>query len=226
LSALGGLFPIITTYGGNEIESVRVLDSEAGAPDVWSHIDHQLVTCQTDLYNVALSLRGLTLLLMPSPQVSASRLSSVVRFPSMEQWEAIDNDESPALFHAKFLGKSMANEEEEWSSSQPPIADIGSELEGKELDGERPIGKAVDGKTDGDRTDLDSDDIIAGCYMLDIGIDDFPFPKIWVRADYIRIFNYLQAYYDWPRAHNVAPAVVITGQPGIGKVLRIHRFLD
>lgn len=106
----------------------------------------------------------------------------------MEQCEAIDNDESLALFHAKFLGKGMANEEEEWSSTQLPVADIGSDLEGKELDEEKPIGKAVDGKTDGDRTDLDSDDIIAGCYMLDIGIDEFPFPKIWVRADYIRIF--------------------------------------
>jgi len=137
----------------------------------------------------------------------------------MEQWEAIDNDESLALFHAKFWGKGMAIEEEEWSSTQPPVADIGSELKGTELDGERPIGKAVDGKTDGDRTDLDSDDIIAGCYMLDIGIDDFPFPKIWVRADYIRIFDYLQAYYDWPRAHDIAPAVVITGQPGIGESL-------
>ena len=73
---------------------------------------------------------------MPSPQVSASGLSSVVSFPSMDQWEAIDNDESLTLFHAKFWGKGMAIEEEEWSSTQPPVADIGSELEGKELHGD------------------------------------------------------------------------------------------
>ena len=115
-------------------------------------------------------------MIMPSLQVSASGLSSVVRFPGIEQWQAID-DESLALFHAKFWGKGMAIEEEEWSSTQLPVADIESEFEGKELDEERPIGKAVDGKTDGDRTDPDSDDIIVGCYMLDIGIDDFPFPK-------------------------------------------------
>ena len=91
----------------------------------------------------------------------------------------------------------MAVEEKEWLSTQQPASDKAGELEGIGLD----------------------DDIIPGCYVLDLGIAGLPFAKIWIRAEYIRIFNYLQAYYDRPRMNNLAPAVVITGQPGIGESL-------
>lgn len=83
-----------------------------------------------------------------------------------------------------------------------------------DLDGE---GEAMHtDETWGDLTDLD-DDVIPGCYMFDIGIKGFPYPKIWICADYIRVFDYLQVYYNLPRLRNIAPAVVITGQPGIGE---------
>jgi hypothetical protein len=36
-------------------------------------------------------------------------------------------------------------------------------------------------------------DIIPGCYILDLGIH-FEFSKIWIRADYIRIYDYLENY--------------------------------
>ena len=126
----------------------------------------------------------------------------------------------------------MAIEEKEWLNIQTPASDIGREPEGPELHGERCMEKAVDVKTDrGETTDNDEmwddfsdldDDIIPGCYMLDIDLKGFPYPKIWIRADYIRVFNYLQVVYDRPRLHDIAPAVVITGQPGIGECLIAH----
>jgi len=110
----------------------------------------------------------------------------------------------------------MAVEEKEWLNTQPPVSYKGGELEGKDLDrGKETMDRA---EMWDDLTDLD-DDVIPGCYVLDLGIAGLPFAKIWIRAEYIRIFNYLQAYYDRPRMNNLAPAVVITGQPGIGESL-------
>jgi len=54
---------------------------------------------------------------------------------------------------------------------------------------------------------MDVDDVgefVPGCGILNIGIDDFPFEKIWIRADYIRVFNFLEA---------VRPAIAWHQQP-------------
>ena len=66
-------------------------------------------------------------------------------------------------------------------------------------------------------TDMD-DDVISGCYFLDIGIPDIGISRLWIRADYIRIFNFFQTFYD-ERAKPMAkaPSGVLTGQPGIGE---------
>ncbi|KAF8526672.1 hypothetical protein BU17DRAFT_82885 [Hysterangium stoloniferum] len=56
--------------------------------------------------------------------------------------------------------------------------------------------------------DVDDDgeaDILPGCYSLGIGIEGF-IPFIWIRAEYIRIFDACQKTYN-------------KGQPGIGKNL-------
>ncbi|KAF8624106.1 hypothetical protein AX15_006042, partial [Amanita polypyramis BW_CC] len=42
------------------------------------------------------------------------------------------------------------------------------------------------------------DDIIAGCYSLEIGIEGFPLPRIWIRAEYTRIYDALEARYRMP----------------------------
>ena len=55
------------------------------------------------------------------------------------------------------------------------------------------------------------------CYMLDIGIDELRYQKIWIRTEYLRIFNYVQELSDHDWVHNLAPAIVIAGQPGIGE---------
>lgn len=108
----------------------------------------------------------------------------------MENLTILDNSEPFAQFHSKFWGTSMAVEESEWRSAQTPLSNMESELE-----------------------------INPGCYMLDISIEGLPFPKIWIRAEYIRIFAYLEYHYNHERVHNLAPSVVITGQPGIGEFL-------
>ena len=77
-------------------------------------------------------------------ELESSSLASVVRNPT---WKA--DDETPlALFHKKFWGKSMKDEESEWRKSQPEIR--------------------IDQDQD-EITDMD-DDIISGCYILDISV--------------------------------------------------------
>ena len=65
--------------------------------------------------------------------------------------------------------------------------------------------------------DESDDDIIEGCHFLKIDIEDFKYPLIWVRAEYIRMYNALEAHYRVPVCPYLAPAVIITGQPGIGE---------
>ena len=77
---------------------------------------------------------------------------------------------------------------------------------------------------DEDTTADPDDDIIPGCYMLDIGIDGLRFSKLWIRAEYIRVFNSLKTYYDTPVFQYWAPCVVVTGQPGIGELVASDYF--
>src|SRR5258708_24161663 len=118
-----------------------------------------------------------------------SSLASVVR---NRRWKVGTN--SLTLFHEKFWGKSMDGEESRWRESQ-----IGGDQDQDEI------------------ADMD-DDVISGCYFLDIGIPDIGISRLWIRADYIRIFDYIQSFYE-ERADPMVrvPSVVLTGQPGIGE---------
>jgi hypothetical protein len=121
----------------------------------------------------------------------SSSLASVV---CNKTWKA-DDDKTPlALFHKKFWGKSMKDEESEWRESQIRIDQDQDEI-----------------------TDMD-DDIISGCYVLDISIPRMQVSHLWIRADYIRIFDYFQAFYDrHARPMAKVPSGVLTGQSGIGE---------
>jgi len=66
--------------------------------------------------------------------------------------------------------------------------------------------------------DSTADEISPRCYVLDIcirGVED----KIWVRADYIRMFEFAEKFYAESLSNPQSPCLVITGQPGIGKTL-------
>ncbi|KAF8340043.1 hypothetical protein F5887DRAFT_453795 [Amanita rubescens] len=148
-------------------------------------------------------------------QENGPSLASVVGSPPTE-WEPFkaSSKSRPAQFHAMFWGKSMANEEPKWRDAQPPSMPV----EGTELgNAERQGGDEHMDMDVSEEDDDDDDDIIEGCYSLEIGIKGFEFPRIWIRAEYIRIYNALEDRYRMPSYPYLAPAVVITGQPGIGE---------
>jgi hypothetical protein len=65
--------------------------------------------------------------------------------------------------------------------------------------------------------DNKDNDIIPGCYLMDFGLEGLGNRRIWVRADYVRIYDYAEFHYNkksYPP--NQAPSMVVTGQPGIG----------
>ena len=63
--------------------------------------------------------------------------------------------------------------------------------------------------------DEDEEEISPGCGILDIAIPGINPSKLWVRKEYIKLSEYCEEYLG--RDHFIAPSVVITGQPGIGK---------
>ena len=64
--------------------------------------------------------------------------------------------------------------------------------------------------------DVDDDDSSCppGCAILDIGIDNLPFHKIWIRADYIRVYDFIESREAPNRmaVNLLPPAAVVTGQ--------------
>jgi hypothetical protein len=60
------------------------------------------------------------------------------------------------------------------------------------------------------------DDIKPGCYVLDIAIKGIQFKKIWIRAEYLEIYDYFEDYYNEADRIARCPGGVLTGQPGIG----------
>lgn len=142
-------------------------------------------------------------------QESGPGLASVIgsRPEVLAEWNSnlLASELSLTRLHAKFWGKSMADEEREWRDTQPPIPAVGSELGDERMDEDGSEGAGLD------------DDIIPGCYFLEIDIEGLEYPMIWIRADYIRIYNALETHYRKPAYPHQAPAAVITGEPGIGE---------
>jgi hypothetical protein len=127
-----------------------------------------------------------------------SKSSSLASVVGTQTWKADDNT-PVAQFHKKFWGKSMKDEESEWRDTQEDTQ------EDEHMD------------QDQDET-ADMDDIIPGCYVLDIGIPGMAISRLWIRADYIRIFNFFQDYFnDYAKPMDRVPSAVLTGQPGIGE---------
>ena len=142
--------------------------------------------------------------------------SVVVDNQLLEEWigpwlKLADSDEAAQL-HRKFWRKSMVSEEAEWRGTQKPVGDDPGDVSDGEVD---PMDVDMDEKGKEEEVDFGP-----GCYILNIDIDDLPHPKIWIRAEYIRIYDRCSAHYESclsQPSRDVAPSVVITGQPGIGK---------
>ncbi|KAM6503293.1 hypothetical protein JOM56_000236 [Amanita muscaria] len=121
-------------------------------------------------------------------------------------------------------GDEVMNEHE--GKPDEDEGEVMNEGEGKSDEDEGEVMSEGEGKPDedeGEATDQD-DDILPDCYVLDISIRYMP-RSLWIRADYIRIFDCFQAHYDKytkPKPKGKTPSAVLTGQPGIGKSFWIY----
>jgi len=139
---------------------------------------------------------------------SGLKLADVVEFdPLAQPWNKLGGGNRFSMFHARFWGKSMVDEEREWLNLKTQSADHSTDDD-----------VIMDDGYDED-TDVDGDDeFIPGCYELDISpnpVSDVS--KIWIRADYIRVYKYTESRYDLCYKRRRAQAVVYTGHPGTGE---------
>ena len=113
----------------------------------------------------------------------------------------------------------MAIEEREWLSTQPHVAGRRGDEEWDRTDAmDKDVHESIDEDSE---TDMGvDDDYISGCYILDVGL--FLNRKMWIRADYIRIYNALEVHYKKDPAPSCrTPSAVVTGQPGVGQFQNI-----
>ena len=143
-------------------------------------------------------------------QASGSTLKSIIgsRPQVLKEWESSGSftELLPVQLHVKFWGKSMADEEQKWRNAQSATP----------MEGSRPGNECQGGyePMDADVSE-EGDDVIEGCCFLELDNEDLDISSIWIRAEYIRIYDALESCYQ--NAFKRAPAVVITGQPGIGE---------
>ena len=158
---------------------------------------------------------------MSESSSDSSSLASVIRDQALVKPGDLH---TLTLLHEKFWARSMAHDETEWRNAQSKSGVQHHDEDGNEHEDENEGNKmeADDGDDDddgddGNDDDDDNDDDIPGCYLLNIG-----FRQLWIRSDYIRVFNAIQDYYSWyakPRA--ITPSIVLTGQPGIGEFFSV-----
>jgi hypothetical protein len=170
-----------------------------------------------------------------SGQIPGSRLADVIGSPDIGEGHAkifadwtsnlLPNDLPLSRLHAKFWGKSMVDDEHEWRKSQPVAEECMDDGEDALMAGiEDEVMEATDGDEE-EAEDEEDEDLIPGCYFLDMSVAGIE-PSIWIRADYIRIYDRLEAHYAKVGSRGRAPAAVLTGQPGIGEWSSIiHRFM-
>ena len=143
---------------------------------------------------------------------SGLKLADVVEFVRAAQpWNKIDDGHSRFVeFHAKFWGKSMVDEEQEWLN-------LRTRSKSHSTDDDVIMDDGYD--EDRDDTDADGDDeFIPGCYELDVSPNPVSrLSKIWIRAEYIRVYKYTESRYDLCYSRGNAHAVVHTGHPGTGE---------
>src|SRR5258708_6020015 len=132
-------------------------------------------------------------------------------------WFKLADSDKAAQLHRKFWRRSMVSEEAEWRGTQKSVGDDPGDVSDGEVD---PM--------DVDMDEEEEDEIGPECYILNIGIKGLPHSKIWIRTDYIRIYDYCSGHYESCLSQPsrwVAPSIIITGQPGVGKSsFRVRNF--
>ena len=130
----------------------------------------------TDILVTRRDTRFFSMFLTQKPE-SGLKLADVVEFdPIAQPWNKFGGSSRFSKFHAKFWGESMVDEEREWLNLKT---------------------QSPDHSTDDVIMDDTDDEFISGCYELDISpnpVSDVE--KIWIRADYIRVYKYTESKYN------------------------------
>ncbi len=134
-----------------------------------------------------------------------SSLSSIIpTHPGAVPWRRLHKTELLARLHAKFWCRSMEAEESVWRRTQ---------LENEPMNVD--VDEGTGGCNNTEDTEGEDDQIGRGCYVLRIGIPGIE--QIWIRKDYIQLYNCCDDYLKSDRQDTTPLSVVITGQPGIGE---------
>lgn len=153
-----------------------------------------------------------TPILMSLTQIPESglKLAQVVDFFG-KPWTKLEEDSRFSRFHAKFWGRGTDDDAALDSKTQSRNHSAG------DVTMDDASGDTDDTDADAD-SDSDADDeLTSGCHELDVSpnpISDEP--KIWIRADYLRIYKCVESRYDLCYKRCKAQSVVLTGQPGNG----------
>ena len=79
------------------------------------------------------------------------------------------------------------------------------------------INADADDQTSEQLPDVDESEVVRGCFNLTIRFpgNNEDFSKLWVRKDYIRIYDYCEGYDT--TIGPTPPSIIISGQPGVGE---------
>jgi hypothetical protein len=99
-----------------------------------------------------------------------------------ELWPKVDDNKPLTLFHWKYWDKSIEAEEAEWHNAQSKNEHKQQYWQGQDLYIE----------------DEESEDLVPGCYFLDMDIKGLPVLSLWIRVNYIHIYEVLHCEYPMP----------------------------
>ena len=100
----------------------------------------------------------------------------------------MDDGARLSVFHAKYWGVGIEQDESKWVGAHSQLMDTSNS------------------------------EVVRGCFALDLDDDSLAPSKIWIRKDYLRIYDFCERRCEYIRDNlHLAPSVVVTGQPGLGE---------
>ena len=111
-----------------------------------------------------------------------------------------------------------------------PLSQLYAKYWGRPIQGDEPeLQTPSEGQPMEDHED--KSEVGPGCFILNLGIKPFSITRLWIRRDYIRLYERCNEHDNDVReselqlegAPRIAPSVVITGQPGIGEYFSSSR---
>jgi hypothetical protein len=120
-----------------------------------------------------------------------SPYSHVFREQPVTPWLRQQSENALSMFHAKYWGKDIHEETNQWKKQQP---------------GYQPM-------------DIDETNALPANFALYFDIDTLNTTNIWVREDYALLYDYCTNRFNRreKKRFSKPSSVVITGQPGVGK---------